>query len=180
MANTFTNPKVVQENVTDPDTTKTWRKFRLLGGSHHGSTRLGNMVQEQAINEQGNIVSIGQPHFMAHSHTWKANEKGNDIIESDIDLVRVLNNGAPKFQYLDNEPQRMSAAEHRAEAERMEHEEALAKQGEAPEYADSKDTLSSMNVKELRKFAESEEIDVSTCNNREEILNTIRNATAKV
>ena len=80
--------------------------------------------------------------------------KRGDIIETDIDLAKRL--GESKFQRL--RPDEL---------------------GEEPQEDEVvQDTFSSMSVKEIRKFADDEELDLGDAKSRPEVLAAVRKAVA--
>lgn len=82
-----------------------------------------------------------------HKKTWYG---PGDVVESDVNLIERF--GASKFALVD-------AGEGKAVA--------------TADRPDQRKELEALSNKELREFAESEEIDVSTCSRKDEYVNAI-------
>lgn len=114
--------------------------------------------------------------------------KAGDVVESEIDLVERFGD---KFQRVEENPRYVPAEPETAEQieARIKADQArLAAMRQAPNpnaVADAAragfkgDTLDKMSDKELRSLAGDEEIDVSKCKTRDDLLKTIRAAGSK-
>jgi len=129
------------------------RKFRLLAGCHSEGT-----------DQDGKPITF---------------RKG-DVFESDYNLDKMFNSvGAIKFEALDG-VQFKSALEDMSDeelaAEVVRRQEAKAgNQPTSTEYQEE-DSLDSMTVRELKNFAEQEEIDLGNASTKENIIRVIRSS----
>lgn len=79
------------------------------------------------------------------NHVYKSTEPGNNVVESDIDLVAHC--GAEKFAKIDQDYP-----------------------------SETNDSLETLTVPELKKFAQNENIDLGNASKKDEIIRAIREA----
>lgn len=175
------------------DKAKTLKVFRLNYGVHEqteeGWTRPtypeGHEKAGQPMYNDENGVPI-----LPKSHLYKANEDGNNIIRSEIDLVKRLNNGDvtnPKFTYLSGDPSvddRTQIAntfliqENDAKSKRIAELEALLAGKTAEEAAAERVSnvagKEGWSLKQLRDYCEEHEIEVSGCRTKEDFVSAIQ------
>lgn len=87
------------------------------------------------------------------------NDPKNNVVETDVDLVKAF--GPDKFERL---PDRIALTE------------VIDQTTQSTVPVSDADGLDGMTTKELRKHAEEMGLDVSTCSNKQELVNTIRAA----
>lgn len=100
-----------------------------------------------------------------------------DVINTDDDLKRIWDR--KRWEKVDEDKDQDSIAELKARIRILEGLAEMSQKTEAAKEAEPiQDDLETMSVKQLREFAAKFEpsIDLSTCNGRQEILNTIREA----
>lgn len=138
---------------------KKLRRYRLMAGLH---------VEGSNIK----LGPDGQPEKPRKTY------RSGDIIETTTDLCRLNGPGpmTPKFLLVG------SAEDTRAQEEKESQELLKDEVTEEEEFSavddDSIDTLSAMNLRELRQFAESEEIDLEGLTKKVEIVKAIRETMA--
>ncbi len=144
-------------------TKKKLMRFRILAGKHRMGQKGLNMKQHGV--DRPDTIKIyaakiptmvkdedGNEH--GELRTPKGYEEGSDIIETTVDLATRFNVGSnPQHRKFE----RLTDPEQPGELEADEDMEEMQK----------------LNVKELRSFAEANEIDLGTSSLKQEIINTI-------
>ncbi len=152
--------------------TKQTRRYRVLAGTHVKKIPLKPFA-DGTPNWEEEYYGPGKP-------------KG-DIVETDLDLLRLNGPGGmePKFALADDPRQGMETEESLTarikEDQRKLEEMKQAKQmppssqpaPPQPRGVDLVSTLNTMDLKQLRDHAAAEEVDVSKCKTKEEIVKVL-------
>lgn len=172
--------------ATLPATSATPCRFRLLAGAYHD--------RSPKVDADGKQVKDNMGELQWEHHFHHANDPATCIITTNIDLVAL--GGREKFENLDGPRTSNSTFNLTVEAE-VERRLATRLQelgmdpgpvkNAAPASKDvetkptetyfNRNDLNSKSVKELRKIAETEEIDLDTAVTKEEIINTLMSVT---
>ena len=105
----------------------------------------------------------------------------NDIVESDVDLALKHNRGARKFKRVADDtpvkcsqPQQVSQTLQKPSSPKVSPIEPLEEPKEEPLDENVDDVFSKLTIKQLRRLAEEEEIDLGEATKKSEILKIFR------